>query len=162
MRKPLKKIELWARKIGSYGRISERLSSDVSWSTLDLDPSWRNMDRGTWILMLACSAILTVKITFSLIILQICNVADDNTSNFSFCYCNLKLSSEGTPTRSRVAVPSLYTNEILQNIFLSHDQSQGAIPRIRLRLRSWLVSNTNSLVATKIMILSWEQFQVKE
>ncbi len=47
-------------------------------------------------------------------------------------------------------------------MFLSHDQSQGAIPRIRIWLRSWLVSNTNSLVATGIMILSWEQLQVKE
>jgi hypothetical protein len=54
------------------------------------------------------------------------------------------------------------TNEILQSMFLSHDQSQGAILRIRLRIRSQLVSNTIFLVATKIMILSWEQFQVKE
>ncbi len=45
-------------------------------------------------------------------------------------------------------------------MFLSHEQSQGAIPRIRLRIRSWLVSNTYSLVAAKIMILSWEQFQI--
>jgi hypothetical protein len=28
------------------------------------------------------------------------------------------------------------TNEILQSMFLSHDQSQGTIPRIRLRIRS--------------------------
>jgi hypothetical protein len=28
------------------------------------------------------------------------------------------------------------TNEILQSMFLSHDQSLGAIPRIRLRIRS--------------------------
>ncbi len=81
--KQLKKIELWARKIGSYEmEISERLSSDPSWSNLDLDPSWRNldldaswsnldldpsrrnMDHGTWIWMLARSAILTLKITF--------------------------------------------------------------------------------------------------
>ncbi len=54
------------------------------------------------------------------------------------------------------------TDEILQSMFLSHDQSQGAITRIRLRTRSLLVSNTNCLVATKIMILSWEQFKVKE
>jgi hypothetical protein len=50
----------------------------------------------------------------------------------------------------------------LWSMFLSLDQSQGAIPRIRLRIRSWLISNTNSFVATGIMILSWEQFQVKE
>jgi hypothetical protein len=54
------------------------------------------------------------------------------------------------------------TNEILWSMFLSLDQSQGAIPRLRLRIRSSLISNTNSLVATKIMILSWEQFQVKK
>ncbi len=54
------------------------------------------------------------------------------------------------------------TNEILRGMFLSHDQPQGAIPRIRLRIRSWLVFNTNSFVATEIMILSWEKFQVKE
>jgi hypothetical protein len=28
------------------------------------------------------------------------------------------------------------TNEISPSMFLSHDQSQGAIPRIRLQLRS--------------------------
>jgi hypothetical protein len=28
------------------------------------------------------------------------------------------------------------TNEEPQSMFLSHDQSQGAIPRIRLRIRS--------------------------
>jgi hypothetical protein len=28
------------------------------------------------------------------------------------------------------------TNEILRSMFLSLDQSQGAIPRIRLRIRS--------------------------
>jgi hypothetical protein len=38
------------------------------------------MDRGTWILMLARSAILTLKITFSLIILQMCNFADNDSS----------------------------------------------------------------------------------
>jgi hypothetical protein len=46
-------------------------------------------------------------------------------------------------------------------MFLSPDQSQGAIPRIRLWLRSWLVSNTNSLVATKIMILSGSNYKLK-
>ncbi len=69
---------------------------------------------------------------------------------------------EGTLWSKIMIVKIKVTNEILQSMFLSLDQFQGAIPRIRLRISSWLVSNTNSLVATKIMILSWEQFQVKE
>ncbi len=69
---------------------------------------------------------------------------------------------EGTLSLEIMRLKIKATNEILQSMFLSHDQSQGAIPRIRLWIRSWLVSNTNSLVATKVMILSWEQFQVKE
>ncbi len=69
---------------------------------------------------------------------------------------------EGTFCLKIMRLKIKVTNEILGSMFLSLHQSQGAIPRIRLRIRSWLVSNTNPLVATKIMILSWEQFQVKE
>ena len=69
---------------------------------------------------------------------------------------------EGTCCLETMRLKIMATNEILQSMFLSHDQSQGAIPRIRLRIRSWLLSNTNSLVATKIMILSWKQIQAKE
>ncbi len=68
---------------------------------------------------------------------------------------------EGTLCLENMRLKIKATNEILQSMFLSHDQSQGAIPTIRLRKRSWLVSNTNSLVATEVMILSWEQFQVR-
>jgi hypothetical protein len=69
---------------------------------------------------------------------------------------------EGTLCLEIMRLKIKATNEILRSMFLSHDQSQGAIPRIRSRMRSTLVSNTNSLVATEITILSWEQFQAKE
>jgi hypothetical protein len=61
---------------------------------------------------------------------------------------------EGTICSEIMRLKIKATNEILWSVFLSHDQSQGEIPRIRLRIRSGLVSNTNSLVTTKIMILS--------
>jgi hypothetical protein len=61
---------------------------------------------------------------------------------------------EGTLCLEIMRLKIKATNEISRSMFLSHDQSHGAIPRIRLRIRSLFVSNTNTLVATKIMILS--------
>jgi hypothetical protein len=43
---------------------------------------------------------------------------------------------EGTCCLKIMKLKIKITNEILQSIFLSFDQSQGAIPRIRLRIRS--------------------------
>ncbi len=46
------------------------------------------------------------------------------------------------------------TNEISQCMFRNHDLALGAIPRLKLRVRSWLVSDTDSLV----VIRSWSVF----
>ena len=62
---------------------------------------------------------------------------------------------EVTPYLEIMRLKIKATNEISQSMFLSHDQSQGAIQRIKFL-------HTNSLVATKVMILSWEQLQDKE
>jgi hypothetical protein len=43
---------------------------------------------------------------------------------------------EGTLCLEIMRLKIKVTNEILQSMFLSLDQSQGAIPRIRLRIRS--------------------------
>ena len=43
---------------------------------------------------------------------------------------------EGTLCLEIMRLKIKATNEILRSMFLSHDWSQGAIPRIRIRIRS--------------------------
>jgi hypothetical protein len=43
---------------------------------------------------------------------------------------------EGTLCLENMRLKIKAANEILRSMFLGHDRSQGAIPRIRLRIRS--------------------------
>jgi hypothetical protein len=54
------------------------------------------------------------------------------------------------------------TNEALQGMYLKSWSVLGINTKDKTIKRPWLTLDTNSLVATQDMILSWEQLQDKE